>query len=366
MATSNSFLFLPDISGFTDFVNQTEIDHSGHIIRELLELLIDSEELGLSLAEIEGDALFFYSFEKVPSPEALFKQAKKMYQLFHTHLLKYQHERVCQCGACISAGGLDLKFIAHAGVLDFIQIKDQRKPFGKEVISAHRLMKNDVPSDGYLLLSEGLFSSWSNEWSSPKELTQKNSSSTYDFGAVNYHFFTLDPWRQNLSLPKREFPGIRLKNPVQIQIPIKASPESVFEIVSNLEYRLLINPGLTDIQFERNKINRAGMEHLCVIDENQIVIETIPTTHTPEVWEFGERIVSHPFPFLKEMTNYFLIEKIEENNSLLTAEVHAQLPWFLSWAVKPFMERVFKQGLTSIVNNVRDIAEADRVIETGV
>ena len=217
MSHINSFIFLPDISGFTEFVNHTEIDHSRHIIRELLELLIDEEELGLSLAEVEGDALFFYSYQKIPSPKALFAQAKKMFQAFHQHLLKYEHQRICQCGACSTAGQLSLKFISHAGPLEFIQIKDQRKPFGKEVISAHRLMKNDVPSDEYLLLSEGLLNSWEKQWSSPSELTEATSSSTYDFGPVSYHYYTLEDWKKNLSLPDTRIEGIKVKTAGQSQ-----------------------------------------------------------------------------------------------------------------------------------------------------
>jgi predicted nucleic-acid-binding protein len=55
--------FIPDISGFTRFVNETEIEHSIHIIEELLETLLDNNPLEFKLAEIEGDALFMYSTE---------------------------------------------------------------------------------------------------------------------------------------------------------------------------------------------------------------------------------------------------------------------------------------------------------------
>ncbi|MEM6380660.1 MAG: DUF2652 domain-containing protein, partial [Bacteroidota bacterium] len=53
-------LFIPDISGFTRFVKTTERNHSRHIISELLELLIDENDIGLTVAEIEGDAILFY------------------------------------------------------------------------------------------------------------------------------------------------------------------------------------------------------------------------------------------------------------------------------------------------------------------
>ena len=42
-----SLIFIPDISGFTEFVNNTEVSHSRHIITELLELIINSNKMGL-------------------------------------------------------------------------------------------------------------------------------------------------------------------------------------------------------------------------------------------------------------------------------------------------------------------------------
>jgi len=69
---------MPDISGFTQFVNQTEISHSEHIISELLEIIIDSNEMDLILSEIEGDAALFYKQNEVLSIERVLEQSKKM------------------------------------------------------------------------------------------------------------------------------------------------------------------------------------------------------------------------------------------------------------------------------------------------
>ena len=33
---NSAFIFIPDISGFTKFITQTEIKHSNHIISELV------------------------------------------------------------------------------------------------------------------------------------------------------------------------------------------------------------------------------------------------------------------------------------------------------------------------------------------
>jgi hypothetical protein len=55
-----AIILIPDISGFTGFTGATELDHAAHIITELLELIVASNETDFTLAEIEGDAVLFY------------------------------------------------------------------------------------------------------------------------------------------------------------------------------------------------------------------------------------------------------------------------------------------------------------------
>ena len=90
-----TLIFIPDISGFTRFVNETEIDHSRHIIEELLEILIDANEIGLQVSEIEGDAILFYREQQVPTTAELLAQVQRMYVKFHTHIKKYDAYRIC-------------------------------------------------------------------------------------------------------------------------------------------------------------------------------------------------------------------------------------------------------------------------------
>ena len=80
-----ALLFIPDISGFTRFVNDTEIAHSQHIIEELLERIIDANEMDLSMAEVEGDAVFFYRAGSTPTAAQLLSQIQRMFINFHAH-----------------------------------------------------------------------------------------------------------------------------------------------------------------------------------------------------------------------------------------------------------------------------------------
>ena len=95
MMENKGLLFIPDISGFTRFVNETEIDHSRLIIQELLDILINANQIGLEVSEIEGDAILFYKFGESPGLEKLYQQVEKMFCDFHRHLNAYDHLRYC-------------------------------------------------------------------------------------------------------------------------------------------------------------------------------------------------------------------------------------------------------------------------------
>src|SRR5215207_9479083 len=99
---NKGLLFIPDISGFTRFINETEIDHSRLIIQELLELLINANQLGLEVSEIEGDAILFYKFGDPPPMDELYRQVENMFCAFHRQLVAYNYRKFCQCKACTS------------------------------------------------------------------------------------------------------------------------------------------------------------------------------------------------------------------------------------------------------------------------
>jgi len=106
---NRGLLFIPDISGFTRFINEVENEHSRFIIQQLLEVLIKANDSGLHISEIEGDAILFYKFGEAPELESLYKQVEKMFRGFHQYLIAYDNRKICQCKACISAIGLSLK-----------------------------------------------------------------------------------------------------------------------------------------------------------------------------------------------------------------------------------------------------------------
>lgn len=150
------FIFIPDISGFTNFVNSVELAHSRHVIKELLEIIIEANQMQLKISEVEGDAVLFYALGDPPDLDVIYAQVERMFLSFHKHLQIYEGRRTCHCNACISAINLSLKIISHYGEFGKYNIGDFKKLIGKDIIIAHQLLKNDISKHEYWLISGSL------------------------------------------------------------------------------------------------------------------------------------------------------------------------------------------------------------------
>ncbi len=193
---NKGLLFIPDISGFTHFVNSVELEHSQHIIQELLEVILDANEMDLQVSEVEGDAILFYKFGESPDLDLAYDQVEKMFLSFHKHLQWYESMRTCHCSACISAINLTLKVITHYGEFKEYKIRNFRKLIGKDIIIAHQLLKNDIPDHEYWLITNNLMGGTTpaklRSWMKWDNGTQKTNR-----GEISFHFTQLGSLRNN-------------------------------------------------------------------------------------------------------------------------------------------------------------------------
>src|SRR4051812_47668666 len=194
---NRGLLFIPDISGFTRFVNDKKIKQSRHIIQQLLEVLINANESDLEISEIEGDAILFYKFGEPLHLEAIYKQVEKMFCAFHQLLIAYDHRRICQCKACVSAIHLTLKIITHYGEFTSYNVKHFSKLIGKDVIVAHQLLKNDIPQHEYWLVTNNLL-----QEEQPIEYAEwmqwQTSNKVMEIGEINFHYTQLSPLKKTI------------------------------------------------------------------------------------------------------------------------------------------------------------------------
>ena len=193
--SESSLIFIPDITGFTRFVQCTDVRHSQHVISELLEILIDANHLGLDISELEGDAVLFYKYAEVPSLDLLLLQAKQMFENFHHHLKKYNTEGACHCGSKKTPVDLSLKIIIHRGRLGFTNVKQYRKPHGFDMIVAHKLLKNAVEEKEYVLVTDSFSDEVSAIDSHGFEADDFRMDKTFykNIGEVSYSYASLSP-----------------------------------------------------------------------------------------------------------------------------------------------------------------------------
>jgi hypothetical protein len=349
-----SLLFLPDISGFTEFVQTTEVEHSQHVISELLEILIDANTEELQLAEIEGDALFFYKENEIPSLEKLLAQAEHMFTAFYSHLKLLEKNRICPCNACSTAPNLQLKIIAHCGELQFITVQNNRKPFGAEVIEAHRLMKNSVQSDNYVLLSANLTSHLQlDESYQTKLFSFQKGNDTYDSNNLDYYYSILDaenlklkPFQQAKKVEFQRKPDFTITH----ELPIAA--QELMELLSNFNYR---KHWVEDVefQFDSNQVNRVGTEHICVIKDKHLNFTTITKKGKPGQLVYGE-MTTTPKP-IDALYQYQIITPLTDNSCRLETEVYIEATSiFKKILVFLLIKRAFKKGTTEAMQKLKN------------
>ncbi|MFD0860616.1 DUF2652 domain-containing protein [Sungkyunkwania multivorans] len=204
MEDQGTLICLPDISGFTRFMSEIDLELSSKVIPALLNNIIYSNEIGLKVSEIEGDAVLFYRSGSLPTLKSLIDQSKHFYtQFYHrmeTLLVKFDHHEESKRIPKM----LGLKIIMHYGKdVSLVPIGKRIKLIGEDVITAHRLLKNSIQIDEYLLLSEKLLSDY-NEEGIEERLSWdqlKKGSDRYDhLGNVDYRYIDLT----NLITPSSE------------------------------------------------------------------------------------------------------------------------------------------------------------------
>jgi hypothetical protein len=355
---NKGLLFIPDISGFTRFINESEIEHSRLIIQELLELLINANQLGLEVSEIEGDAILFYKFGDSPEMKDLYQQVEKMFIEFHRHLNAYERGRYCQCKACVSAVNLTLKVITHYGEFTGYNVKNFSKLIGKDVIVAHQLLKNDIAQHEYWLVTKNLtdpppadLAQWI-QWNSDVKETES--------GAIPYYY-------TQLSDLKNQMPP---EPPLQLELSKKVKVFSMtreyetdiitlFHATGDLRYRTRWAAGVKAIEDVAYILPRVGMSFRTVMDNGEIVKYYSSSSFHPERIAFSETDEE------KQCATYFLLEKITDNRTRLTMDYYikktlsAQIAY--QFAKRKKLEDTFQQSMQNLEGLLKEIKQPEGV-----
>ena len=160
MQLKHAALVIVDISGYTQFLRQRSVTllHAEEIITQLLESVIDIAEYPLVLNKLEGDAAFLYAIlddNHEKAAKDILKQTLAFFPAFRRTATELSHDTsYCSCNACTQIDRLKLKAFIHHGEVVLKKIRQFEELAGENVILIHRLLKNSVDADEYILMTK--------------------------------------------------------------------------------------------------------------------------------------------------------------------------------------------------------------------
>jgi uncharacterized protein YndB with AHSA1/START domain len=146
--TEPACLLIADISGYTSFLADAELDHAQDVLADLVGTVVGSLRPTFRLAKLEGDAAFVYAITESLDAAATQDAVERCYFSFRRRLRDIGQASSCDCNSCALVPKLDLKIIAHHGAIVRQRIAGREELVGSPVVVVHRLLKNHVAEGG--------------------------------------------------------------------------------------------------------------------------------------------------------------------------------------------------------------------------
>ncbi len=152
------FIVVLDISGYTRFtrLHRASVLHAEKIIADLLEAMSQTVKVPLVLNKTEGDALLLYGEagdDWDATGREILRQILDCFEVFIAELRSLVYSNACVCDACRQSNNLRLKAIVHFADTVVRSSNGRTEIGGEGAIIAHRLMKNSMTYDEYILMS---------------------------------------------------------------------------------------------------------------------------------------------------------------------------------------------------------------------
>lgn len=135
------FLAIADLTGYTAYLSQSELEHAPAIAGDLLETIVGRLDPPFRLAKFEGDAAFMFVEDGRADGSLLLDAVEASYLAFRRRLRSIDQATSCDCNACRLAPRLDLKLFVHHGSYVRTRIVGRDELAGSDVILVHRLLK---------------------------------------------------------------------------------------------------------------------------------------------------------------------------------------------------------------------------------
>lgn len=357
--STRGVLLIADVTGYTRFLKDSELEHANGILSELLALLVESTRPPLTISRLEGDAVFSYGIEVGGlSGQTFVEMIESIYVAFRRAIAQMILNTRCDCNACMNLGSLDLKFIVHHGEFLIQSIGTYRELLGTDVNLAHRLAKNSITAStgirAYALYTdaavEGLgISSLTGEWRRHREV--------YDAGEVDCWVADMEPvWeaarhRSVISIPEHE---IRGSTSIEIDLP----REAVWDRLADPDYRRMLigsdRQELTDRQIARLG---KGDVYLCYHGDTIVtseILEWLPFTRL-----LTKDLIHVPGSTVHLLVDYTLAST--DAGTVLTMAAARPTGPKLGRAVFPTVLPKLMEGATAALRLFKERVETERV-----
>jgi len=255
-------LLIADISGYTEYLTGVEIDHAQDILADLVSTVVTTLRPGFQLSKLEGDAAFCYAPAEEVDGSMLLDTIERCYFGFRRRRRDVGQATSCECRACTRIPNLNLKFVAHHGLVIHQTIAGSSELLGSDVIAVHRLVKNDIVAatgvTAYAAFTDALTKEMSID---PMALGMAQHSETYE------HLGELKVWVHDLErrwLEEDERTRVIVKPEEAIydsSVEVDAPPQIVWEYATTPGRRLewQFASGVTEVVEKLNEAGRRGV-----------------------------------------------------------------------------------------------------------
>jgi hypothetical protein len=236
-------------------------------------------------------------------------------------------------------------------------IQGYKKLSGKSVIEAHRLLKNDIEADEYLLMSASYFSNLQIGESKTQfnwDRLTEGSQNYEHIGDIRYQYILLSKLRQLIPPAPAAPEPEKFPNPIIVENHINAPQDFIYQIIVDLGARIEWTNGLKEIEFDQEAIHRIGMRHICDLPGGKVELETVLSNSADGKISYAEK-TQQSF-LLPNATSYFILKQTDMG-TLFRIEFHYQRQKIIGGLINLLLRGKLANNLIISAKKLKDLCE---------
>ncbi len=277
-ASQPTCFLIADISGYTGYLADVELDHAQDILADLIGAVVTALRPNFRLAKLEGDAAFTYATVDKVDGSMLLDTIERCYFGFRRRRRDVRQATSCECNACARIPDLNLKFVVHHGVAIRQKVAGRQELLGSDVIMVHRLLKNEVVDQlgmsAYALITQACIDASDID---PAALDMRSITEAYDrIGDVRAWAHDLEGRWQEEEARGRVFVSPE-ESILDLSVPTNVPPQVAWEYLTKPGQRMAWQPWVTEVTVKGATGGRRGpgSANHCMHGKNAVVEEIL-------------------------------------------------------------------------------------------